>query len=104
MSAGQKLRTQADAEDWPVRIGEAAHQVEQARNIGAGTIVRCRLRTAQDYSAMEARGIHRKGFALGGRDGDKVSAEFGKVITEQADRCCPAVLDDKDTQNGGSLA
>ena len=102
IGAGEKLSAQADAEDRPVRIGEAAHQVEQARDIGAGSIVRCRLRASQDDSAVEAAGISRKRIIFGRRDGDKVGAEFSEVVTEQADRRCPAVLDDKDTQDGGS--
>ncbi len=54
MGTGEKLRTQADAQDRLVRIGKAAHQVEQARDIRAGRVVRRRLRTAQHDGAVEA--------------------------------------------------
>ena len=102
ISAGEKLRTQTDAEDRSVRIGEAAHQVEQARDIRAGSVIRRRLRAAQDHSPVEATGTGRKRFALGRRDGDEVGTEFSEVVTKQANGRCPAVLDDKDTQDGGS--
>src|SRR5689334_18518199 len=102
MGAGKKLSTQADAEDRQIRIGEAAHQVEQARNIRAGIIIGSGLRASQHYGTDEAVGIGWKRFVLGWRDGDEIGAKFSKVITEQTDGCCPAVLDDKDTQDGGS--
>ena len=102
VSAGEKLRSQADAKDRPVRVGEGAHQVKQARNIGAGSVIRRRLRTTQNNSAVEAASIGRKRFSFRRRDGDEVGAEFIEVITEQTDRRCPAVLDDKDTQDGDS--